>query len=81
MRFIAHYGALSLLRINIECKQLYISQFPIVLPLLKGKLRMRSVDILYMWNVVYLVYKLEFSMALSTADAKSRPILSLPNPS
>lgn len=56
MRFMAHNRALSLLSVNIECRQLYISKFPKVLPLVRGKLRMRNEDILYVWNMGYLLY-------------------------
>jgi hypothetical protein len=58
MLFMAHDRALSLLGVNIECRQLYLSKFHIVLQCGAnglGKLRMRSEDILFVWNMGYLL--------------------------
>jgi hypothetical protein len=68
MHLMAHDRALSLLSINLECRQLYLSKFHIVLPCGPnglGKLRMRSEDTLFVWNMGYLLWKLEFRRALS----------------
>jgi hypothetical protein len=63
----AHDRTLSLLRVNTECRNLYISKLPIVLPCGvngMGQLRMRREDILYVWNMRHLLSKLEFRRAL-----------------
>jgi hypothetical protein len=68
MHFIAHDRALSLLRVNIECRQLYISKLPIALPCGEngmGQLRMRREDILWVRNMDYLLYLRQFRRGLS----------------